>query len=154
MGLIDRAEQDHLERFIRDEKAAMDRSNQEKELERRRIEVITSHLETVAAKLDEPLVAITETPVGLPRYYVLGDVVIMVTRFLHSDKNKPDPSRPTVMTFSYCTHLMALDAEKNVRQLKIGTLTLLSFDGIARTINETPKDYILNASAVRLYIPQ
>lgn len=152
MGLIDRAKDDQFAKLMQDGEDAEQRELQELELARRRIEVITHHLEVVAQSLDEPLVSLTQTPVGLPRYYIIGDVVIMVQRFLSSEE-KPNPDEPAVMTFSYCTYLMALDADKKLKHRKIGTLRFLDYSGIAKAITEAPPGFDFNADAVKLFLP-
>ena len=152
MGLIDRVKDDQFAKLVQDGEDAAEREQREFELAQRRIEVITRRLEVVAHKLNEPLVPLTETPIGLPRYYIIGDVVIMVQRFLNGEE-KPDPDKPHVMAFSYCTYLVALDADKTLKHRKIGTLRFLDYSGIAKTITDAPPGFEFNAEAVKLYLP-
>jgi|GEM_PF-6436738 len=152
MGLIDRVKDDLFDKFVQDGEDAAKREQVELELNKRRIEVIAHRLEVVASKLNEPLVHLTEEPVGLPRYYLIGDVVIMVQRFLGGEE-KPNPDKPALMTFSYCTYLMALDDNKKLKHRKIGTLRFLDYSGIANAIAEAPPNYEFNAEAVKLCLP-
>jgi len=152
MGLINRAKDDQFTKLQEESEAAAKDEAWETELDRQRVEIITQKLEIVAAKLEEPLESITQTPIGLPRYYVLGDIVIMVQRFMGSNE-KPDPGTPQVLTFSYCTYLIGLNPDKKLMHRKIGTLKFLDYPGIAKAITEAPPDYVFDAEAVKLYLP-
>lgn len=151
MGLIDRAKDDQFAKLIRDGEEAEAQEQNELKLERHRVQIVTRRLEVVATNLEEPLVALTKSPVGMPRYYVLGDIVIMVQRFLNG-KSMPDPSKPNLMCFSYCTYLVGLDTDKRLTTRKIGTLSLLDYAGIAKAITDAPPGVVFSAEAVKIYL--
>lgn len=152
MSLIDRAKDEQFAKLVQDSEAAGEREERENDYARRRVEVITQRMEVVAKSLAEPLTTITETPYGLPRYYVLGDVVVMVQRFLNGGES-PDPDQPHIVTFSYCTYVMAIDPERKLKSRKIGTLRFLDFAGIADAITNAPPGYEFNAEVVKNYLP-
>jgi hypothetical protein len=151
MGLIDRARDSALDDLLQAGEEAAARDRQGAELEARRVEIITGHLAATAKMLGEPLETITQTAIGMPRYYALGDIVVMVQQFMNVD-SRPDPGKPHAMLFSYCVYVVTLDDRKHPRHRKVGTLGLLSYEGIVKTINDAPPGTIFEAAAVRSFI--
>lgn len=155
MGLISRAKDEQFAKLMKDSEEAKAREKRELASEERRIQIITQHLKTIAGDLRESFEQLTSTPVGLPRYYQIGDVIIMIQRFVGSDE-KPNPADPRLVRFSYCAYLMAVHVGGKKKKLvyrKIGTLQLIDYQGIAQAITQAPPDYVFDANAVRAYLP-
>lgn len=153
MGLLSRIEEERMRSFMEESAAVEKVKRAEQARERQRIEIVDCRVERFASDVGETLEQLTRAPVGQPRYYIVGDLILMVRRFA-TGKEQPDPSKPLDVTYSYCVYLACLNHEKKLRYRKIGALRFLNYDGLYKTVSEAPPNWLFDAAAVKVMLDE
>jgi len=148
MGIIDRATGDHMAQIALEDALLQAQHARDVEAASQRIAVIRQHLQSVAESLGEKFEEIVTTA-NLSDHYQIGDIVVMVRRFAYGNK-LPDPTRPLLVTRDNCVYLACLNSDSRLCYLKVGTLTYLSYEGIAKVITSAPFGYAFEADKIRL----
>ncbi len=94
--------------------------------------IITNKMQRVAATMKENLTVLTNRVV-LPKYFVLGDLVVMVELF-ESSTSDPDPSTPHLAINEFYVSIVGLDIAERVVRRRVGMLSLFSYESVFATL--------------------
>lgn len=152
MGFIDRARENEFNSFLEESQSATEAEDHERQLAIKRVEIVDTRLKSLADNFGESFSALTAKPIGLPRYYIIGDIVLMVQNVLATPE--PDPSQPHLVRFAYRVSIVGLDGERRLTRHNVGTLQLLNDAGIGKAITTAPPNYEFRASEIEPYLPK
>lgn len=152
MGLADRIASDRDERLIKEAKLDLDRVREEQVRQEQCIVLVTETLRLKASGLQEPLEQVDDA-IGLPKYYVLGGVVIAVQMFTSHIKEikLPDPiTAPELVTAQYYMSVVGADKRSptSVETIRVGTVKYLDYEGLYKTLSNAPSYLDFDAGEV------
>lgn len=149
MSLVKKIAEDRDARLLAE---SQDRLAQERELrlrDERCLTIVTKSLITTAEKLSEELEPLGN-PIGLPSYYVLGGVVIVVQLFSYVEPESVSDEPRLVVTQNFVSVVGADNrSETSIEQIRVGTLAWLNYDGLYKAISEAPSYLDFDVDKVR-----
>ena len=114
--------------------------------------IVSKSLAKTAGKLDEELESLGN-PVGLPSYFVLGGVVIMVQLF-GSVQSEDISDEPKLVVTQYYVSIVGADKRSDtaVEMIRVGTLGWLNYEGLYRALVNAPTYLDFDPNRVRARI--
>lgn len=140
MGLVDKITEDRDKRLLDQSAEELARQREEEDRTQRCLLIVTASLQARASTLDEPLEEVDEA-LGLPKYFVLGGVVVSVQMFTSPTKEvRPDPDQPELVAAQYFLSVIGADkrSETTIESIRVGTLKWLDYEGLYKAISNAP----------------
>ncbi len=149
MSLIKKISEDRDARLLAESQARLAEERELRLRDERCLTIVTNSLITTAQKLSEDLEPLGN-PVGLPSYYVLGGVVIVVQLFSSVQPDDVSDEPKLVVTQNFVSVVGAdKRSETSVEHIRVGTLGWLNYDGLYRAISDAPSYLDFSAEKVR-----